>query len=373
MQRREGLIDPSQEQLAVEGRRPIQEHLADFGTTLEAKGDTPDRVKLVCSRLKSVIESCGFERLSDLTASTVQAVVASLRDSKSLRTCNGYLRAVKGFGRWAWHDGRLAADPLASLQAYNEQTDRRRVRRAISIEEFIRLIDAAEAGPTVEGIPGPARSVMYVLSAWTGYRRRELASLTFRSFVLDTYPPTVTVQAAHSKRRRTDTQVLHPVVVERLTTWLAGKPEVADHVAAIESLPFLPSRPEGPESGQQSLEATGTDDAQATRRYGYESGQQFGQQLGGKSGQIVASSGEKTTKPTDQIDKPQVVTLSRNEKSRQAVATTGESGDERARTANPRLAKPVLSRLSYVPEKNASPQKNQNKGRGETPPPHPQE
>jgi len=29
--------------------------------------------------------------------------------------------------------------------------------------------------------------------------------------------------------------------------------------------------------------------------------------------------------------------------------------------------------LSYVPEKNASPQKNQNKGRGETPPPHPQE
>ena len=29
------------------------------------------------------------------------------------------------------------------------------------------------------------------------------------------------------------------------------------------------------------------------------------------------------------------------------------SGDERARTVNPRLAKPVLSQLSYVPKKKA--------------------
>ena len=153
----------------------------------------------------------------------------------------------------------------------------------------------------------------------------------------------------------------------KLTSTTYTHLEVADHVAAIESLPFLPKRPEGPESGQQSLKATGTDDAQATRRHGCECEQQFGQQLGGKSGQIAASDGEKTTKPTDQIDKPQVVTLSRNEKSRQPLATTGESGDERARTANPRLAKPVLSRLSYVPGKK------RNKGRRETLPPHSQE
>jgi hypothetical protein len=33
-----------------------------------------------------------------------------------------------------------------------------------------------------------------------------------------------------------------------------------------------------------------------------------------------------------------------------ADAETGRSGDERARTVNPRLAKPVLSQLSYVPK-----------------------
>ena len=33
----------------------------------------------------------------------------------------------------------------------------------------------------------------------------------------------VTVEAAYSKRKRRDTQVLHPAVVERLVRWLATK------------------------------------------------------------------------------------------------------------------------------------------------------
>jgi len=226
MQRRRGLIDPRQEKTAAEGKRPLQEHLADFRRHLEAKGDTPDYVTLTLGRLEAVIRDCGFGRLSDFTASSVQASVAGLRQQRSLRTCNGYLRAAKGFTRWAWHDSRLAADPLASLQGYDEQTDRRRVRRAILADEFSRLVDAAEAGHVVEGIPGPNRALMYILSAWTGFRRRELSSLTLRSFDLKGDTPKVTVQAAHCKRRRTDTQPLHLVVVERLRVWLASKPDL---------------------------------------------------------------------------------------------------------------------------------------------------
>jgi hypothetical protein len=63
-----------------------------------------------------------------------------------------------------------------------------------------------------------------------------------------------------------------------------------------------------------------------------------------------AGFGDNATKPTGKADRPQPLALSRNEKSWRALATAGGSGDERARTANPRLAKPVLSRLSYVPE-----------------------
>jgi hypothetical protein len=58
------------------------------------------------------------------------------------------------------------------------------------------------------------------LSAWTGYRRKEIGSLSKRSFRTDSDPPTVTVAAAYSKRRRKDAQVLHPELVNRLVKWL---------------------------------------------------------------------------------------------------------------------------------------------------------
>ena len=40
--------------------------------------------------------------------------------------------------------------------------------------------------------------MMYVLSAWTGYRKGEIGSLTTQSFDLLGDPPTVTVAAAYS-------------------------------------------------------------------------------------------------------------------------------------------------------------------------------
>ncbi len=72
----------------------------------------------------------------------------------------------------------------------------------------------------VESIPGPDRAMLYVLAAWTGFRKGELGSLTLRSLRLDDDPPTATVAACYSKRRREDTQVLHPEVVRQLKEWL---------------------------------------------------------------------------------------------------------------------------------------------------------
>jgi integrase len=108
----------------------------------------------------------------------------------------------------------------------NTRLDRRHDRRALGPEEFARLVEAAQSGPPVESIPGHDRAMMYVLAAWTGYRRGEIGSLTLRSLYLDDDPPTATVAAGYSKRRRQDTQVLHPEVVKRLREWLATKGEM---------------------------------------------------------------------------------------------------------------------------------------------------
>ena len=68
--------------------------------------------------------------------------------------------------------------------------------------------------------------MMYVLAAWTGFRKGEIGSLTPRSFRLDDDPATATVAACYSKRRRQDTQILHAEVVRLLKEWLATKPDL---------------------------------------------------------------------------------------------------------------------------------------------------
>jgi len=71
---------------------------------------------------------------------------------------------------------------------------------------------------------GPDRAMLYAVTAYTGLRASELASLTRQSFRLDDLTPTVTVQAAYSKHQRQDIVPLHPSLVTMLGPWLAAKP-----------------------------------------------------------------------------------------------------------------------------------------------------
>ncbi len=142
---------------------------------------------------------------------------------RSVQTSNHYLRAIKGFTTWLVSNEKLNRDPLVSLSMLNVKTDRRHDRRPLSEEEFSRLIKIAEVGPPIAGITGPDRAMHYILAAWTGLRRGEIGSLTFRSFHFSAKPPTVTVEASHSKHRCEDVLVLHPDLVKRLRQWITDR------------------------------------------------------------------------------------------------------------------------------------------------------
>ena len=236
MLRREGIIDAKADQYAKAEARPLvvkdadgkvtDGHLADFYASLVAKGTTSEYATLVRARAAKIIDLAKAKRLSALTPSAVQAAIASLRDGDeglSLQTCNHYLRAIKQFSRWLWRDGRTREDPLAHLSGYNVQLDRRHDRRALTDEELARLIKAAEKGPMVRGMTGPDRAVLYQLAVGTGFRANELRNLTPESFNLDADPPTVTVEAAYSKHRRSDVQPIRSDLADLLRPWLAGK------------------------------------------------------------------------------------------------------------------------------------------------------
>lgn len=235
---REGLADPGERERRAQQARPLADHLADYGAILRHRGDTPKHVEHTVGVLARLLEDAQVLHPQDLRPDRIQAALGRMRAAgKSARTCNHALAAVKGFARWLAEANRIREVPrgLASLKPFGEAEDRRRVRRALTPGELARLVAAAEAGPDYHTWPkrsrtlavrvsGEDRAMLYRLAAGTGFRDRELRSLTPESFALEGDEPTVTVRAAYSKNRREAVQPIRRDLAARLKPWLAGKP-----------------------------------------------------------------------------------------------------------------------------------------------------
>ncbi len=269
--RREGAIDASIEKLARQGRQKIAEHLADFKVALTAKGATSRHVELVIGRAKRVIDGCKFETWADFSASKAMAFIHELRLDKeqedktvkrgiSAQTFNFYVQAIQQFGRWMVRDNRAATNPLSHLDKLNVRLDRRHDRRAYTANELRTLLQAAEKGVECYGMTGKERSLLYRLAVETGLRAGELRSLTQASFKLKDNPPTVTVAAAYSKRRRDDTLPLRAPTAKLLEAHLKNK--------TPEALAFkIPVRWEVVRMFREDLKAAGIAEQDASDRF----------------------------------------------------------------------------------------------------------
>jgi integrase len=139
-------------------------------------------------------------------------------------TINHHIRAVKGFSRWLWRDGRAREHHLAHLSISSSEGDRRRTRRALTPDEAAKLVESTEAGPTVFEMTGPDRAMLYSLALGSGLRSKELRTLPPERLNLDGDPPTVRVLAGYAKNRREAIQPLSAALADRLGSWLANKP-----------------------------------------------------------------------------------------------------------------------------------------------------
>jgi integrase/recombinase XerD len=216
-----GLVDVTEEQR----KRPLRQHLADFRRHLQNKGVTPKQLQTVISQVEKMAAAAAkWKFIGDITASGAMNYLGDLKQhGRSAQTRNHYLKSAKSFTAWLVRDRRTPTDPLMHLSRQNVAVDRRHDRRALSPAEFASLIEVARSGKPVEGISGPDRAMLYMLAGWTGFRKGELGSLTLRSLNLDGNPPTATVAAGFSKRRRDDMQILHLDLVSQLKAWLATK------------------------------------------------------------------------------------------------------------------------------------------------------
>ncbi len=201
----------------------LVDHLAAYKRHLEAQNDTPKHVRQTENRIKQMIEGCGFERIRDVNLPDLEHWLADQRRNEvfAIKTSNYYARDFKGFFNWLVDANRAESNPLAKFSPLNTETDNRRERRAIEFGDFAKLIAATIDAEPYRGIPGVDRAVLYVVSAYTGLRVSELASLTADSF--DLGAGLVIVDASISKRRRKDRQPLKPDLAALLGRWLPGR------------------------------------------------------------------------------------------------------------------------------------------------------
>src|ERR1700722_8236784 len=137
--RRTGLIDPEQERLAESKQSALDELMKAFRESLAEQ--TAQYVLHTTSRLRKIVEGCGFKTLAEIDAEAVVKFMRSLRKSEKIgpRTYNHYLQAIDAFGNWCVATKRLTANPLAGIERLNPDVDVRHKRRALTGKEFALL------------------------------------------------------------------------------------------------------------------------------------------------------------------------------------------------------------------------------------------
>jgi site-specific recombinase XerD len=158
-----------------------------------AKGNSEKHVRLLQRRLEKIAEGRQLRLLSDIEATRINAWLARQQATVSrfsAQTRNYYLDTIKYFCSWLVEVDRLQRNPLLLVKRIDVHAYRRHDRRALADEEFSRLIGAAESGRVVQGVGGKVGATIYLMAGWTGFRRRELASLTIASLNLGGNPPT---------------------------------------------------------------------------------------------------------------------------------------------------------------------------------------
>ncbi|MGE3109814.1 MAG: tyrosine-type recombinase/integrase [Phycisphaerales bacterium] len=220
MLRRRGIIDPLAEKMAGYATRPIGEFVAAFRDYLFSKRSSPQHIAETISLIENTASRSRWETIADIDGPRLsQELGRIIAAGGSARTANKRRQAVRGFTRWLVREQRLRADPLAGVAAIRQRDDVRLQRRALSDEEFLRLVAAAEAGDPIGRLTGLQRAWLYKTAIHTGFRASELLSLTPRAFAVR--PRHIVLDARCSKRRRTDEQPVPQSFCAEIAPWLA--------------------------------------------------------------------------------------------------------------------------------------------------------
>lgn len=191
------------------------ESILDAGRTEKQAAQLQHRVEKILDETKSF-------QPGELNHTAVLRALAKWRaDGHSEQTSNHYLQAIKSFTGWLLRENYVDRDPLLNAKPITV-ANRTLSRRALTDDEFQRLIESTKQSKAVlGGNNGQARAMIYVLAAHTGLRKKELESLTKKSFVNDC----VVLESGNAKNRKKAIIPLPAKIVAEITNWVEQFPD----------------------------------------------------------------------------------------------------------------------------------------------------
>jgi hypothetical protein len=219
--RKDGLLDPIDEKFANHRKRPLAKHLDDYESSLKARKTTAKHVRLTLSRVRKVIDGCGFKMIKDLDRIEAERFLgeAATDEGYGHRTHNHYVQAMVGFCNWMIEAGRMKGNPFEKLVRLNNDADIRHKRRSLKPNELALMIDAAaSSNQNVQGYKGLHRARAYLFSYTTGLRQKEMAAITAHCCHLNSKAPHISLDARFTKNGKSVDIPMHPQLFVAVTT-----------------------------------------------------------------------------------------------------------------------------------------------------------
>jgi integrase len=201
-------------------KKALTAHLKDYIADLASRGRDGRGGRggrLLASRIERLLDECKWALLGHITADSF--IIWRNQQSCGPRTLNHYLQGMISFLNWMEHVGRIKTNPLKNVSKTDERGKSKRVRRALTDDELIKLVSGS----------GP-RGIIYFTAARTGLRQEELRQLTWGDIHLDDESPYVVVRAETAKNKTEERVFLLPELVERLKAYRSAGARAGDLV-----------------------------------------------------------------------------------------------------------------------------------------------
>lgn len=205
--------------------KPLRDFLVDYEADCEARGFAPRHIRQSVAIIKQAMTALHWSTLSDVRPEPFAKWMRQLlADGLSPRSVNRRLICFKAFLNWIGRQIRSSVNTLEVVSKVSELGKQRITRRALTDEEFARLLKATDKGPEFRCMTGPEWALVFRLAATSGLRWSEIRSLQRNSFFLNEDPPTVCLEATCAKNKRSAVLPLRQDVADKIQAYFTENP-----------------------------------------------------------------------------------------------------------------------------------------------------